>query len=310
MYNDWHDGGLYDGATQAQGMTLADLIWERPQHYTYLESLCVYPAVNPYNLTTPAGNYTYRSSLAESPIELSNTTDTPWTFVSKSKTLEGLTGGVMIDTYHENFRVERGDGGTVYVYWSDDRDPGSPAWPNYGLEYVDLPPNTPLCAALWDRVSRRFNERYYKRYLSGETLDEWQRLLQVRTDEVVPRIERAMRIYAANDIDADLVASQVTEYLDLKDTGTSGSSGKNSGKTTVTPDQSINESDSYAGQTSSSSSESSGTTSNTRTGKVRTTQTALGGIIPQLNLSIEEWLDLETLLIERYSSCFMSFIWS
>ncbi len=216
MYSDWHDGGLYDGATQAQGMTLADLIKAKAD------------------------------------------------------------------------------------------DPSLP----YGLDHVELPPNTPLCAALWDRICTRFSERYYKRYLSGETLDEWQRLLQVRTDEIVPRIERAMRLYAANDIDADLIASQVTEYLDLKDTGTSGSSGKNSGKTTVTPDQSINESENFAGQTSSSSSESSGTTSNTRTGKVKTTQTTQGGIIPQINLSIEEWLDLETLLIDRYSSCFMSFIWS
>lgn len=310
MYSDWHDGGLYDGAVQAQGMTLADLIYERPQHYTYLDSLCVYPAVTTYGLSTPAGNYTYTSSLAKSSIELSNSTDTPWTYISKSKTLENLKGGVMIDTYHEDFRVERGDGGTVCVYWSDDRDPDSPAWSDYGIEYVDLPPNTPLCGALWERISVRLNEKYYKRYLAGETLDEWQRLLQVRTDEIVPRVERALRIYAANDIDADLVASQITEYLNLTDSGSSGSSGKNTGKTTVTPDQSINESDSFAGQTSTSSSESSGTTSNTRSGKVKTTQTGQGGLIPQLNISIGDWLDLETLLIERYSSCFMSYIWS
>lgn len=295
MYNDWHDAGLYDHATQAQGITLADLIHERMDHN---------PAITEVNSALQPGDY---CCLSDGMLTITNDSDHSWTYSGGALPETALGSGettMLGGKYPQTIHVDRGST-QVYVRFVDD----PPEVWRYGLEYVDLPPDSPMCYAIWPRVSTRVNERYYKRYLAGETLDDWQRLLQVRTDALVPRIERALRLYADNDVDSSVLAGVLTEYLDLTDKTTGGSTSSSNSKYSATPDQSVNESDNYAGQTSVGTSKSTDDRTNTKTGKVRTTQTALGGIIPQLNLSITDWLDLETLLIDGYGSCFMTYIW-
>ena len=300
-YEDWHDDGMYDVATEAQGMTLADLLHRQADEKGWPKGkmlLCSY-----LEGVVAGTNPVVEQDSRNNPLLIGN--DLGEDFILQiyyqDNPVSSLTvrSGTSTSTNYGldwSFRV---DGKTVIQFY-DEILPGY--WSGYGPDRVDLPPDSPLCTALWDRICTRFNERYYKRYLAGETLDEWQRLLQVRTDEVVPRIERAMRLYAANDVDADVLATTLTEYLDVKDV----SVGSGTGKITVTPDQSINDGDSYAGQTN----KTEDTRTGTKSGKIRQTATGAGGKIPAINRSINEWMDLETLLIDRYNTCFMNYIWS
>ena len=176
-------------------------------------------------------------------------------------------------------------------------------WSHFGIEHVELPENTPLAHSIWERVCLRFDESFYDRFLAGETMEQWQRRLQVITDRTIPTYERALRIYAENagDIDTVTGVSQTTEYLNVRD----ASKGKSRGRVAETPDTAVNEDQSYAGSVSDGSNESE----NVKTGKVRTTMTVSGGLAEVLNANIDAWRDLETELVDEYRQAFLSLVW-
>ena len=184
---------------------------------------------------------------------------------------------------------------------------------DFGLSHVVLPDSaSTYLPAIWDRVCTRVNERYWKRYLAAETLEEWQVLLQTMTDELAPRYERAFRMYAANSeaSEADILATMRTDYGDgLTDEHTQ--TAKGTSKTTVrdTPDGQINDTSTYAGTVTDGVTDA-GTTKSTRKGTVTVTQTGSDGVLGRVNENIRLWRDLETDLVKEYANAFMSFIWS
>lgn len=176
-------------------------------------------------------------------------------------------------------------------------------WNQFGIEQVELPVDTPLVHAMWDRICLRVNESYYDRFLGGETLEQWQRRLQVITDRIIPRYERNFRIYNDNKVklETELGIAQTTEYLDVKDTF----SADTENKVSDTPDTAINVDQNYAGSVTKGTSRNS----NTKTGAVRTTTTGRGGLVDQLNDNMDAWRDLESDLVGEYAKAFLSVIW-
>ena len=182
---------------------------------------------------------------------------------------------------------------------------------DFGLSHVELPDDCTNVKAMWDDVCTRVNEKYWKRYLACETLEEWQVELQVLTDAVARRYERALRLYDANAdaIEKEFGAKQVTEYGDLKDTSSQTKNATSNTTVSATPDQSINDSESYAGTTSNGSS-NAGTTEHTRTGKITVTQVGGDSMLGAINDNVAKWHDIETELVDEYAHVFMSYIWS
>lgn len=176
-------------------------------------------------------------------------------------------------------------------------------WNQFGIDQVELPVDTPLVHAMWDRICLRVNEAYYDRFLGGETLEQWQRRLQVITDRIIPRYERNFRIYNDNKVklETELGIAQTTEYLDVKDTF----SADTENKVSDTPDTAINVDQNYAGSVTKGTSRNS----NTKTGTVRTTTTGRGGLVDQLNDNMDAWRDLESDLVGEYAKAFLSVIW-
>lgn len=176
-------------------------------------------------------------------------------------------------------------------------------WSQFGIDQVELPVDTPLVHAMWDRICLRVNEAYYDRFLGGETLEQWQRRLQVITDRIIPRYERNFRIYANNKVklETELGIAQTTEYLDVKDTFNADTENKVS----ETPDTAINVNQNYAGSVTKGTAKNS----NTKTGAVRTTTTGRGGLVDQLNDNMDAWRDLESDLVGEYAKAFLSCIW-
>ena len=181
----------------------------------------------------------------------------------------------------------------------------------FGLSEVELPDDCTNVAAMWDDVCTRVNEKYWKRYLACETLEEWQVELQVLTDAIARRYERALRLYKANAdaIEKEFGAKQVTEYGDLKDTSAQTKDSKTNTTVSATPDQKINDDETYAGTTSNGSS-NAGTTEHTRTGKITVTQVGGDSMLGAINDNVAKWHDIETELVDEYAHVFMSYIWS
>ena len=148
----------------------------------------------------------------------------------------------------------------------------------------------PLLTSMWERISLRVNERFARYFVAGETLEDWQRMLQVTTDSIALRYERMLRMYAANDSEK-VYGDVTTEYDDLTDSSVS--------KVSDTPDTAYNKAGDYASTVSS--------TDSTRTGKV--TQFGPGGLLKALNENTDAWRDLETRIVEEYRECFLSVIW-
>ena len=176
-------------------------------------------------------------------------------------------------------------------------------WNQFGIDQVELPADTPLVHAMWDRICLRVNEAYYDRFLGGETLEQWQRRLQVITDRIIPRYERNFRIYETNKtkLETELEMVQTTEYLNVKDTFNADTENKVSD----TPDTAINADQNYAGSVTKGTAKNS----NTKTGSVRTTTTGIGGLVRQLNDNMDAWRDLESDLVGEYAKAFLSVIW-
>lgn len=167
-------------------------------------------------------------------------------------------------------------------------------WGQFGIEHVELPENCPILTALWGRICQRFNEAWYDRFLAGETMEQWQRRLQVITDRTAPRYERALRLYAENRglLDSAVRMGSTTVY-DTVDTSRS--------RTADTPDTAVNEDPEYAGEVTDDEA--------TRTGTVTVNADLLGGAVASLNANIDEWRDLETELVDEYRAAFLALVW-
>ena len=293
---------MYSEACEAQGMTLADLIKKQA------------PVRVNYNISEISeGEQLHVSS--DGIFTVTNDLDQEIT-VSYSTFHDGIAAGVtrsldvqwVIDTYPQatvkftgnDLLIQAGTFIQDHSYYDV-----------FGLSHVELPDDCTNVKAMWDDVCTRVNEKYWKRYLSCETLEEWQVELQVLTDAVVRRYERALRLYDANAdaIEKEFGAKQVTEYGDLKDTSSQTKNATSNTTVSATPDQSINDSESYAGTTSNGSS-NAGTTEHTRTGKITVTQVGGDSMLGAINDNVAKWHDIETELVDEYAHVFMSYIWS
>lgn len=299
---------IYAEACQAQGMTLADLLAKQNEEKgwpagvilpcSYLQG--VIEGKNPLVQTQP-----------NNPLQVYNDLDETFTWMiyygSSPSTEQSVKSGAHWSlNYSEVWTVRTPDGSKILIQFLV--EPGT--WSKYGIDQVELPPDTPLCAALWSRICTRCREKYWKRYLAGETLEDWQVTLQTITDENIPRFERALRLYVANPIEKDLLASTVTDYGDGLTDETEQTKAATS-KTTMrdTPDTSINDSSGYAGTVTDGTSDS-GTLKSTKKGKITVTQTGGGGILEALNSNVDSWRDIETEIVKSYASAFMSYVWS
>ena len=182
-------------------------------------------------------------------------------------------------------------------------------WQNKGVEFVELPSDAekttlcPLLTSLWERISLRVNERFARYFIAGETLEDWQRMLQVTTDSIALRYERMLRLYQ-EDTESDLFAGTRTIYdtLDANEGKTSGDS-----RYSDTPDTGVNDKGDYA----SSKNSTSGTSAYTdkRTGTVTQQVMGNGGVLSAINENSDAWRDIETRIVEEFRECFLSVIW-
>ncbi len=301
---------MYAQASEAQGMTLADLLAkqsaEEADHTVskicvsllmdLSEDICVFNA---------DGHVHALVNDTDSLVALTYNGTT-------KKTLEAHTSLIIVN----EITSVKLDGKVANCFITNDWDKVTGLYyAVFGLSHVVLPSSASVyLPAIWGRVCTRVNEKFWKRFLAGETLEEWQVLLQTLTDELAPRYERAFRMYANNSeaSEADILATMTTDYggddgvtEEMKQTKAATS------KSTVrdTPDGAVNDSTNFAGSVTDGTSDS-GTTLNTRKGKVTVTQTGEGGIIGRVNDNIRLWRDLETDLVSEYAKAFMSFIWA
>ena len=291
---------IYGDACEAQGMTLADLIKKQA----------------PVRID-------YSVSEITSGEELHVSSDGIFTLTND--TSSDIT--VMWSTFHDS--VKAGETRSIDVQWVIDEGLSATVkindiscafvqdhsyYDQFGLSKVVLPDSAPKwLPAIWDRVCTRVNERYWRRYLACETLEEWQVLLQTMTDELAPRYERAFRMYAANSeaSETEILAVMKTDYGTDGLTDEHTQTAKGTSKTTVrdTPDGVINDTSSYAGTVTDGVTDA-GTTKSTRKGVVTVTQTGSDGVLGRVNENIRLWRDLETDLVKEYAQAFMSFIWA
>jgi hypothetical protein len=293
---------MYSEACEAQGMTLADLLKKQA------------PVRVNYNISEISeGEQLHVSS--DGIFTVTNDMTQEIT-VSYSTFHDGIAAGVtrsldvqwVIDTYPQ--ATVKFSGNDLFIQAGAFVQDHS-YYDVFGLSHVELPDDCTNVKAMWDDVCTRVNEKYWKRYLACETLEEWQVELQVLTDAVVRRYERALRLYDANAdaIEKEFGAKQVTEYGDLKDTSSQTKNATSNTTVSATPDQSINDSESYAGTTSNGSS-NAGTTEHTRTGKITVTQVGGDSMLGAINDNVAKWHDIETELVDEYAHVFMSYIWS
>ena len=301
---------IYSEACEAQGMTLADLIKKQADDWPSGKTLTI-----SYLEEIPAGTYKTVRATSDNVLTVYNDTTYAYSWqiyygddpVGEAQTREAESTVTL--RYSEGWSVRTADAKYVLIEF---------VAPNYytrfGLSRVVLPSSaSTYLPAIWDRVCTRVNERYWKRYLAGETLEEWQVLLQTMTDELAPRYERAFRMYAANSeaSEADILATMRTDYGADGLTDEHTQTAKGTSKTTVrdTPDGQINDTSDYAGTVTDGETDA-GTTKSTRKGTVTVTQTGSDGVLGRVNENIRLWRDLETDLVKEYANAFMSFIWA
>ena len=293
---------MYSEACEAQGMTLADLLKKQaPVRVNYniseisegeqlhVSSDGIFTVTNDMTQEITVSYSTFHDGIAAG---VTRSLDVQWVIDTYSQATVKFSGNDLL--------IQAGTFIQDHSYYDV-----------FGLSHVELPDDCTNVKAMWDDVCTRVNEKYWKRYLSCETLEEWQVELQVLTDAVVRRYERALRLYDANAdaIEKEFGAKQVTEYGDLKDTSSQTKNATSNTTVSATPDQSINDSESYAGTTSNGSS-NAGTTEHTRTGKITVTQVGGDSMLGAINDNVAKWHDIETELVDEYAHVFMSYIWS
>lgn len=305
---------IYYDACEAQGMTLADLVKKQDEDKDIIPvgATVNWTELSPDNVLRAQGR-TGQGVFAR----ICNNTDSS---VKYYVYLGSAEIGSVIMSPGEAFRISSGYPGCTVKNSTNEtvieviEEVRHTLYSQFGLSKVVLPASADTyLPAIWDRVCTRVNERYWKRYLACETLEEWQVLLQTMTDELAPRYERAFRMYAANSeaSEADILATMRTDYGTDGLTDEHTQTAKGTSKTTVrdTPDGVINDTSNYAGTVTEGSTDA-GTTKSTRKGTVTVTQTGSDGVLGRVNENIRLWRDLETDLVKEYANAFMSFIWA
>ena len=305
---------IYSDACEAQGMTLADLIKKQDD-----DKGIIYPWVTlEWSDLTPDNVLRVQGRSGKGIfVRIHNDTDSQikfYTWSGKTQIGTQIMSANATEPIASGYPgcTIRNSEGDILLEVIDGVE--RTLYTDFGLSRVVLPSSaSTYLPAIWDRVCTRVNERYWKRYLAGETLEEWQVLLQTMTDELAPRYERAFRMYAANSeaSEADILATMRTDYGTDGLTDEHTQTAKGTSKTTVrdTPDGEINASSNYAGTVTDGETDA-GTTKSTRKGTVTVTQTGSDGVLGRVNENIRLWRDLETDLVKEYANAFMSFIWA
>lgn len=198
-------------------------------------------------------------------------------------------------------------------------------WEKFGFDQLDIPDTAPHVKARMEILEGRFLANYGWRFLSYETMEQWQVKLQERMDSIVDMYERAYTLYEANH---DAMMSDVLPGTVLETESESQASGSDavsaSGtdttegtvKSSDTPDSLINDSDDYAGSIDKThTSIAHGRTDTTEYGrkdKTNTKQTMIrtgAEIMDSVNRSIDGWRDIDTSLILRFESLFSGIWW-
>ena len=222
---------------------------------------------------------------------------------------------------------------------------GDPDYQNVGFSALVFPVGATNLNSRRTELEERFFERYAMRKINQETLPRWQLRLQNRFDEIADRYERAYQIYAdyAAQMNGDVLegwqdtysgsdskeykGNEALEYSGSEDLTRSGSEKvADKEKVTDTPDAAINDTQAFADTVESGESE---TTFNnrkdtrsftnrkdTRSFTNREDKTTFGkkitrvitgnNILENVNFSIENWMDIDTLFVKEFENLFLN----
>ena len=183
-------------------------------------------------------------------------------------------------------------------------------WQKFGWEVLDVPEADTHVKARMDILKTRFIANYGWRMLAYETMEQWQVRLQEKFDSVVDKYERAYTLYETNKTS---MMEDVLPGIKTTATGktTAGGSDTVTGKRKFsdTPDSSINDSDSFAGNISTDDGKTTyGRTDSTNT---ESKQVYTGSaIIDAVNETIDAWMDIDTAFIHSFENLFSNILWA
>jgi len=166
--------------------------------------------------------------------------------------------------------------------------------------------------ARMDELGTRFYERYAMRMVGNETLERWQMRLQNRFDEVVDRYNRA---YALYDEHAQGIMDDVRTGFKRTVEGKNTAGGRdrtNVGsivKRADTPDSQVNASDDYADSFTKSDATNTTDYGRTDTNEVEERQEATGILLKNLNRTIDEYKDIDTMFVSEFETLFLNVFW-
>lgn len=208
------------------------------------------------------------------------------------------------------------------------RQEGDPQYQNVGFTALVFPVGATNLATRRAELEERFFERYAMRRINQETLTRWQLRLQNRFDEIADRYERAYQIYAdyAAQMDGDVLegwqdtysGSDSKEYKGSEDLTRSGSEKvTDKGRVTDTPDAAVNDTQVFADTVQGGESETTfnnrkdtrsftGREDKTTFGKKITRVITGNNILENVNFSIENWMDIDTLFVKEFENLFLN----
>lgn len=199
----------------------------------------------------------------------------------------------------------------------------------FGFDQLEVPETAVHVSKRFRTLEQRFMQVYGWRQIGYETLEQWQVKLQEIMDANVDRFERAYALYETNrdammtDVLPGRKVTTLSDSMDggkdsRKDVSDSNDTVKGRNRSSDTPDSRINESDDYAGEISLTDSTSIGkrdtesTTSYGRTNKVNisTTEQLTGTqILQAVNISIDDWRDIDTAFVGEFGKVFLNIFW-
>lgn len=196
----------------------------------------------------------------------------------------------------------------VLHYRQSEDDEEAEYWSQFGFDKLTVPQTATYVNSGWERLTRRFNQRYYFRRIGNETMERWQIRLQNRFDEIVDEMDRAYKLYATTEQIDEVVAGTKTTYGHTRtSTSASLSGGSNEVKNINTPDSEVNSNPDYADALTKAQSSSS-SNSNASEGMTGSDRAEVLGpeVLAGVNKSIRDWTDIDTLFIEQFENLFLN----
>lgn len=188
-------------------------------------------------------------------------------------------------------------------------------YPDYAFSKLSFDATDyPILAKRWEKISRRFFNKYCNRMIGLETLDLWWVKLQDRFDSISDEFERAYELYAEN---GEAITEDVLEgYKDIYSTHT-GNSGadkrtlKSKTKSIDTPDSRINDNDEYADTLNKSEGEDT-TSYGKQSDTTMNNQRIITGskLLENVNKNIYSWKDWDTEFVNQFENLFLGILWS